>query len=274
MLGKRIATALIGIPVSAWIIHYGQWVLVCTVGILAFIAWQEFSAMLKKKQIFTWRSIGFLGILGLIGCAWLGNSQEMVFLSLLFTLIILMKPVFSGRTDAVNDVAFSILGIFYIGLAFSHLLLLRFTDSSLIIPTFFGLMPMGEVYLWLAFIGTWASDTFAYFIGSFLGKHKLCPAISPGKTIEGGIGGLLGSVGVVLAIGMTLHMPIQHGLALGILIGVAAPAGDLVESALKRFTGVKDSGNILPGHGGVLDRFDSILFTVPVVYYYIHGFIV
>ena len=185
-----------------------------------------------------------------------------------------MKPVFSGRTDAVNDVAFSILGIFYIGLAFSHLLLLRFTDSSLIIPTFFGLMPMGEVYLWLAFIGTWASDTFAYFIGSFLGKHKLCPAISPGKTIEGGIGGLLGSVGVVLAIGMTLHMPIQHGLALGILIGVAAPAGDLVESALKRFTGVKDSGNILPGHGGVLDRFDSILFTVPVVYYYIHGFIV
>lgn len=272
MLGKRIATALIGIPVSVLIIHYGQWLFAIAVTMLALLSWQEFSNMLGKSQILVWRKLGFLAIISLLVCSWLGNTQEILFIFFFFSLIILLKPVFSKDTSIMQNVAFSVLGLSYIGLGFSYLILLRFIDNQTLITTFLGRLSTGETYLWLAFVGTWASDTFAYFTGSLIGKHKLCPEISPGKTVEGSLGGLLGSIAVVLGIGMVISITPQHAFALGALVGIAAPAGDLVESALKRFTGVKDSGALLPGHGGVLDRFDSILFTVPVVYYYVNGF--
>ena len=136
-----------------------------------------------------------------------------------------------------------------------------------------GEISAGAAYLWLAFLGTWASDTFAYFVGTYLGKHKLCPLISPGKTIEGAIGGMIGSVIAIMLLGVLFKLPVYHCIIMGILVGIAAPLGDLVESAIKRFAGVKDSGQILPGHGGILDRFDSILFTVPAIYYYMHIFV-
>ena len=122
----------------------------------------------------------------------------------------------------------------------------------------------------MSFIGTWASDTFAYFIGSRWGRRKLCPEISPGKTVEGALGGLGGTLLVVGWLGSAFAgLQLEQALLLGCLIGVAAPVGDLVESRLKRYAGVKDSGAILPGHGGMLDRIDSLLFVVPVVYFYI-----
>ena len=91
--------------------------------------------------------------------------------------------------------------------------------------------------------------------------------------MEGALGGMLGSVIAIMLLGMLFKLPVLHSAIMGILVGVAAPAGDLVESAIKRFAGVKDSGQILPGHGGILDRFDSILFTVPAIYYYMHAFV-
>lgn len=122
--------------------------------------------------------------------------------------------------------------------------------------------------VWVMFIGTWASDSFAYFAGRAFGSHKLAPAISPNKTIEGVFGGLIGTIAVVVGLGWLLAMPLPQMAALGAAIAVLGTLGDLVESMMKRQTGIKDSGAIIPGHGGVWDRFDSVLFTAPLVYYY------
>ena len=136
-----------------------------------------------------------------------------------------------------------------------------------------GTLSAGAVYLWIAFLGTWASDTFAYLVGSKIGRTKLAPLISPGKTREGAVGGLIGTIVTVAVFGSLFQLPLHHLLALGLLVGIVAPLGDLVQSVIKRYVGVKDSGNFFPGHGGVLDRFDSILFAVPAVYYYIQIFL-
>ena len=122
-------------------------------------------------------------------------------------------------------------------------------------------------------LGVWASDTFAYFAGSAFGKHKLCPTISPNKSVEGAVAGFIGSVAVIIG-GMhylntanVFQGSTLLAVMLGVGVAIVAPLGDLVESILKRNFGVKDSGKIFPGHGGVLDRCDSLLFAIPVGYY-------
>lgn len=273
MLGRRILTAVIGIPITIYVIHFGEWLFAAAILLLALLAWHEFYTILRNKNIHVFLTFGFFITFLLLGCAWLGNSQEMI-MTIVFTILLcLVKMILSGNKFTVIDVAFSIFGITYIGVCFSHLLLLRYTDSSLYITTSLGTLPAGASYLWLAFIGTWANDTFAYFIGSRFGRHKLCPEISPAKTIEGSLGGLAGSIAAITLLGLLFRLPVSHSIIMGVLVGIVAPVGDLAESAIKRFAGVKDSGNLLPGHGGILDRFDSILFTVPVIYYYMHAFL-
>lgn len=127
--------------------------------------------------------------------------------------------------------------------------------------------PQGLALLLLVMLGTWAADTGAYFIGTKWGRHKLAPAISPNKSVEGAVGGILLAALAAQYVNNRLQIGLLPGWVLGIVIGIAAGVGDLFESALKREAGVKDAGWILPGHGGVLDRIDSLLFTVPVVYY-------
>lgn len=274
MLGMRILTAAIGIPVAIYIINYGQHLFAATVVLLALAAWHEFFKMMQAKEIKVQYMIGFSGILLALSCAWLGNAQELVMVIMLMVLATMSYTVISHTNFSVAEAAFTLLGFLYISLPFSHLILLRFTEQYDYITTGLGSLSLGAAYLWLAFVGTWASDTLAYFVGSAFGKHKLCPAVSPGKTYEGAIGGLLGSIAGVLAMGWLCGLPFKHMLVIGLLVGFAAPLGDLAESVLKRFTGVKDSGNILPGHGGILDRFDAIMFSVPVVYYYVRAFLI
>ena len=274
LLGTRILTAVIGIPIAIYIITYGSWLFAATIILLALIAWHEFFTMMQAKNIRIQYSIGLIGIILALGCAWIGNAQELVMVMMLAILLIMAQTILNHKNFGVAEAAFTILGTMYISLPFAHLLLLRFTDQYDYMYTAFGNLSAGAVYLWLAFLGTWASDTLAYFVGSVLGQHKLCPNISPGKTVEGAIGGLVGSIAGVASMGYLCGLPLLHMIFLGILIGIAAPLGDLAESVLKRFTGVKDSGNILPGHGGILDRFDAIMFSVPVVYYYVTAFII
>jgi phosphatidate cytidylyltransferase len=114
---------------------------------------------------------------------------------------------------------------------------------------------------------TWFNDTSAYFVGINLGKHKLSPRISPQKSIEGSIGGLVGGITGSLILAFIFHKPILLLIIMGALVTIAGQIGDLIESIIKRNAGVKDSGTFLPGHGGLLDRFDSLLLAAPVVYY-------
>jgi len=160
--------------------------------------------------------------------------------------------------DAVMDTAFKTLGIIYIAVPLSYVILLR----NLV---------HGRWWLLFILFVIWASDTFAYFTGKTVGRHKLSPYVSPNKTVEGAIGGLAGAViaGCVMNKYFTMGMPIAEAAALSVILGIIGIIGDLAESLLKRSAGVKDSGHIIPGHGGVLDRIDSLLFPVPFVYYFL-----
>lgn len=274
MLVKRILTALIGIPIAVFVINYGGLPFIVAILLLALIAWHEYSVMMKQKKINISYLHGFIAIFLFLGCAAWGNSQESLFVLLLFTFSVFVKAILRQPVFSISEAAYTSLGVLYIGMTFSYLILLRAVNELTYLQTYWGSLSLGAVYLWLPFIGTWASDTFAYFVGSKFGRHKLCPTISPGKTIEGALGGLAGSIWGVLILSYLFKINLVHGIMIGVLVGIAAPLGDLTESALKRFAGVKDSGNILPGHGGVLDRFDSIMFAVPAVYYYIYNFII
>lgn len=131
-------------------------------------------------------------------------------------------------------------------------------------------MPNGLIWLVLVLVCTWSSDTLAYLVGRRWGKRRMAPELSPGKTLEGAVGGVLGSTIAAWVVVMSYSpLPLWPVLSLGFITGLAAQIGDLVESAIKRLAGIKDAGNLIPGHGGVLDRFDSMLFTAPLVYYYV-----
>ncbi|MFQ5880084.1 MAG: phosphatidate cytidylyltransferase [Dehalococcoidia bacterium] len=163
-----------------------------------------------------------------------------------------------GQTeDALYRWLWMMGGIVYVGWLGSHLVLLRKLDGD------------GD-WLLMAVGATFMADTGAYLVGRALGRRPLAPAISPGKTVEGALGGVAAGWGGLLLLNYATGLRLEPGLAvpLGLLLAVAAPLGDLAESLLKRSAGVKDTGAILPGHGGVLDRLDSILFVSVVVYYY------
>ncbi|CUH96125.1 putative membrane protein [Propionispora sp. 2/2-37] len=269
MFNKRVLTAIIGIPTAIYIIQYGQWLFAATVAFLALVCWHELYHMLRQQKIELAYYIGSVAILLLLGCAWIGNTEETIGVLFLTILVVLSKMIIGSRTFTVRQAAFTLFGFFYIGMTFSYLLWLRFIDEGRYFHTLWGNVSAGTVYIWLPFIGTWANDTFAFFVGSVLGKHKLCPAISPGKTVEGAVGGVVGSLLALTISGRVFALPLEHSIVIGLLVGIFAPLGDLTESAIKRFCDVKDSGKALPGHGGILDRFDSIMFAAPVVYYYV-----
>jgi len=150
-------------------------------------------------------------------------------------------------------------GIIYIGWMLSHFIPLRGLEG-------------GRDWVLFALFATFAADTSAFFAGRLWGSHSLASAISPGKTWEGAIGGFLGAIAaalILIAILPSLSIPYWQGIVLGALVGIFAQLGDLSESMLKRSAGVKDAGKLIPGHGGILDRLDSIVFTVVVVYYYV-----
>ncbi len=164
---------------------------------------------------------------------------------------------FHNLETVVKHNAYVFFGFFYVGGLLAHLVFLRE-------------LPQGREWIYLVLLVTMASDTLAYFSGKALGKRKLYPAISPNKSIEGAIGGLAGAVcgAVVAKFWFMPGLGLLECLVLGLLLGPLAQVGDLFESMLKRSFEVKDSGALIPGHGGILDRLDSLLFVFPPAYYY------
>ena len=153
------------------------------------------------------------------------------------------------------------------GISSSALLLIAFPLSYAV--RLHGIPQQGPRLLLFALAITWAADTVAYFVGRSFGKHPLAPHISPKKTWEGSIGGLLGSLLIAYAFHFWLIIPLSHLLVMALLGNIAGQMGDLLESAYKRSAGVKDSGGLLPGHGGILDRIDALILCIPVIWYYL-----
>ena len=205
------------------------------------------------------------------------NRFDMV--ALAFTacsIMAFMSVLFRGKQPYIANVATTILGFVYCGWFPLHLLFLRDLGSH---PLYEGLIKTnvtteGAGYALLLFFAVILTDSMCYYAGCYFGKHKLSKVISPNKTIEGSIGGTLSCMIFCFIFGQVLMIPWYHCIILGLLIATFAQIGDLCESMIKRDAGVKDSSNILPGHGGFLDRTDSYILTIPVVHYYMFMFVV
>ena len=198
---------------------------------------------------------------GFFGEGRLGSGIEPLAFLVMFYMVVLMSVmVFTFPKYAPKQVLATFFGFFYVVVMLSFVYQIR-------------IMPLGAFAVWLIFICAWGSDTFAYCVGLTLGKRRLAPQLSPKKSVEGAIGGVLGAalLGLLYALAINRFSDVQVGVVAFAVIGavgsVIAQVGDLAASAFKRHYEVKDYGRFIPGHGGVLDRFDSVIFTAPVIFY-------
>jgi len=246
------------IVLAVW--HSGLPLLLLT-GLIVFLGLKEMTEMLSRLGIRPSFWLAQAGGLILIGGAYLYHDGYpgptitiILFLQLIAT--VALYPRYS-----LLDSAGTLMGTLYVGLM-CYFYLLR-------------TLPDGWIWLIFMFAGTWASDTVAYFVGKSFGRRHIAPVLSPKKTMEGAIGGLFGSILIAYLFAVIYpFLPLPKLLLLGLMLGIAAEVGDLLESAFKRQAGLKDSSTLIPGHGGILDRFDSALFTAPLVYYYVRLIII
>ncbi len=264
---RRVATAFaIGLP-ALFAIIFGELWLAALVSVVVFFASKEYSEVLSNKGFLPSQRVILLSSI-IFGILAYFNKFNLVPLALTVSaLLAFMWVLFRGRQPYIANVATTLLGFVYCGWFPLHLLFLRNMGGDFdgwIIPS-----PMGAGYCVLILFAVLVTDTFCYIVGCRWGKNKLAPVISPNKTIEGSLGGTVMCMVFSLGIGLAIGLPWYHAMILGLLIAVFAQIGDLCESMIKRDAGVKDSSNVLPGHGGFLDRCDSYILTIPVVYYYL-----
>ncbi len=258
MFLKRIFVAVGSIPILVFLILWSKlafFILVCLIiGVSLFEFYQR---MEKEGENIFWREGILLGLLIPVGLYLRGEEVLPPLLVFIILFLCLRQFIQLRIRQAFINVSLTLGGILYISFLLSYTLPLRDISS------------LGAKLVITIFFATWMGDTGAYLIGEKWGKHKLFPRVSPHKSWEGFIGAILVSCVAMLMARIWLFFPLVHTLILGVLIGVMGQMGDFFESMLKREVGIKDFGKILPGHGGVLDRFDSLLFTVPLFYYYI-----
>jgi phosphatidate cytidylyltransferase len=260
MLKQRVITAVCLLPVlvvAVWFDEPLPWLTVVAAiwGVLAAL---EFYRAVKTSHVEPLTGFGLILTLLLIispHCSWIYINP------LLLSLAVALPPLWllvCRRENALSSWLWTTGGIIYIGWLLSHLVALRGLED-------------GRGWVLFALFVTFASDTLAYFIGRAFGRHPLAPEISPKKTIEGAVGGVIGAVIAGLLLIMLLDLPIGYTAAalLAIAVSFFGQVGDLLESLFKRSMGVKDSGSSVPGHGGFLDRMDSVIFAGVVVYYYV-----
>lgn len=259
MLRVRIWTALLGALITVPVIWYGGVVLTLTAWALAMLALKEYRDMLQSGGSETSLPLMALWMTLLLGAAhW---HSHLLLIILPAVLPILFGLLLLTHRDDFRSILFTMVGTWYVAIGFGSMVLLRQLDA---VPWY--LPNTGLFWLVFAILGTWLSDIGAFFLGRRYGRRPLAPAISPNKTWEGFVGG-----GVVAVLGLLLYAAVfdhysSQVAALAVLVAMAAPLGDLFESSLKRYCSVKDSGTLLPGHGGILDRFDSLMFVAPVLY--------
>ena len=258
---QRVVVALVGIPFLLWLIKVGGVWFFGFFTLLALLAVFEFHRIARHKA-----HPPALWIVLLITLLFQGNFYrpllEVWELLLIVVVALLVMELFLKEGSPLLNLGAIFPGLLYVNLAFGALLKLRLESVG----------EKGEIMVFLMFFCVWAADIFAYFGGSALGgrfiHHKLFERLSPHKTWEGFLFGLAGSIAASMIYGSFVpQLPLRTALLTGVLIGLASPAGDLIESMFKRDAGVKDSSGLIPGHGGVLDRFDTIIFVSPFIYF-------
>ena len=283
-LGLRLLVAGVGIPFGFAVVWAGGWVLTGVMTLLALVACHEVIGMVKAGGGRPFDALALiLAALLVLGAGWYGEygpwSQMAMGLVVGTTILCLALSVFLRGVDGrpMHSVATTLLAALYVGGPLAFAVFLRQHPAALWESASW----TGTFLLVFPLLVTWVGDSSAYFGGRRFGKRKLLPSVSPNKTVEGALSGLLGTMAgaavftafALSALGGGLELSILAAGLLGLLIGVVAQVGDLAESLLKREAGVKDSGRLLPGHGGVMDRFDAVLFTLPLTYLLIPFFL-
>ncbi len=265
----RIISGIIMVIIAITILSLGKLTLGISMAVISMIAVYEGSKAIgvfkNDKMLFALNllfslSVNLIYILNTLKVCNLNFEETLMPVSVLFIIVCLVYGVTNyGKTD-FSVITENIFFIFYIVVFFSYIVLIRASRG-------------GEVLIWLVLLSPWATDTLAYFSGVFFGNRKLIEKVSPKKTIEGSIGGTVGCVAVAYIYGVIVsklgYFPkFSNLLIFAAVSSVVSQFGDLAASCIKREHGVKDYGSLIPGHGGILDRFDSVLFVAPLMYYF------
>lgn len=260
MFTTRLVSGIILVVIALVTVGSGGILLFATTISISMIGLFELYRVMKIQG----KPLGYMGYLTVIsyyGLLWFHGEQFMMLMFIAFLMILMSVYVFTFPKYQMEEVTVAFFGVFYVAVMLSYLYQVRsMTD--------------GKYLVWLVFLSSWGCDTFAYCVGMLLGKHRLAPVLSPKKSIEGAVGGVAGAavLGLLYATvfggSMTEFSNPQAACALSCVIGaVISQIGDLAASAVKRNHRIKDYGKIIPGHGGILDRFDSMLFTAPAIYF-------
>lgn len=258
-LVQRVATTVVGVPLFVWVVLAApRWVFAGLVVVASAVAAWELMRMFERAGRPGYARLAVAGTAAVT--ASFAAPEFPLFAVLVFTLVVgvaLSVPLWVDASPSAEPMAITILAVAYVGWLLGHAQLLV-------------MLPSGA-QLVLLFVGTtWAGESAAYIVGSLLGRHPLAPAISPRKTVEGAVGQLIVSIIAAAVLGAWLlpQWSMATAILAGALLGIAGQIGDLVESVIKRSLGAKDTGGLFPGHGGLLDRLDGLLFNAPALFYY------
>lgn len=262
MFKTRLISGILLVIAALLTIISGGYVLFFTLLCISLIGMQE----LYKAMGVHGESTGLLEIIGYLGAilyyvSLLLGFESYGLMTVLVSLILIMFVyVFTYPKYNAHQIMSAFFGVVYVAVMLSFILLTRN-------------LPDGKFIVWLIFLCSWGCDTCAYCVGMLIGKHKMAPKLSPKKSVEGGIGGILGAALIAVLYALAINHWADAGVSvtsfavIGAVGGAISQIGDLAASAIKRNHNIKDYGKLIPGHGGILDRFDSIIFTAPIIYY-------
>lgn len=287
-LSKRILVAAVGIPAAMGAIYAGDYIFSLTILFLAYLGIGEYIDMIKAKGVKVQTVTAYLSTIAVISAFALFFEPDKIAFLLIVILFatalgIYLSQIFRGVVGAIATISSTINVIIYVSLGFSSLIIIRnfhlyllhwrnvFSGNSFLYGEVFAESFTWALFLFFIFATIWICDSAAYFVGKAYGKNKLHPEVSPKKSWEGAIAGFISAVVAFTLLNFFFipQIPILFSIVGGVLTGVFGQLGDLAESQLKRDSGIKDSSSLLPGHGGILDRFDSALFVFPVMLLYL-----
>ncbi len=266
---QRILVSVIAIPLIVAVCYIGKIPFLIFTQFIGLAAFHEFYSMVKNKDDHVNLIVGLPAVFTIILNVY-HKFVELEFLILIIVLLLLLTELYRNKVSAIRNIGVSLLGIFYIGF---------FTAAVLGIREFFSysdLIYTEGGYLIISILATiWICDSAAFFLGTAFGKHKLFPRVSPNKSWEGAASGFVFAILTMMAAKALVldFLSWTDVTVIGIIIGILGQYGDLIESLIKRDAGVKDSSAIIPGHGGIFDRFDSLLFSSPFVFIYLNYFL-
>jgi phosphatidate cytidylyltransferase len=258
----RVLVSIVAIPIILTASYFGRYYFLFFVLLIALIAFYEFSLLVQNKKAYMNLFIGLLSVFCLIVNSYLKLIDNYTILLIIIAVLCFVE-LFRNQASPLLNLGTTLLGILYIGLFSAALVSIREFyvepyDSYL----------NGGILIISIFAAIWICDSAAYYIGTAIGKHKLFPRISPKKSWEGAVSGFIFAVLTMIAARFLLldFLSWTSTIGIGIIIGFFGQIGDLIESLFKRDSGVKDSSGIIPGHGGIFDRFDSLFFSAPLIF--------